>query len=313
MSKNIYKYVGPSYLDKVFTYKDHITLKCSYPKDFNDPYELFLTIDFNERPEVLAFYADAVGKLPQLPITCFSHSPAVLPMWAHYAQTLQGFCIEFDEELLAQSFPKSEFGDVDYQDAPEAGLTDLLYRAYEIGKPRYMYFFHKGVFSAAYYTKTTCWNYEEERRMIVHESETRRLDELILMDVPKECVTGLICGPRASAETLLAVREEANKIGCRHYELKIGKTLPSPYFVDEDGYPFIFTGTDIERSEQFCDTCMEPISNSETQCSWCQIDESHKNYAASRNPYRLLDHYGLLGSYIEDAEAIGRGVRKSDT
>ena len=100
MSKYIYKYVGSSYLDKIFMTKEHITLKCSYPKDFNDPYELFLTIDFNERPEVLAFYADAVGELPQLHTTCFSRSPAVLPMWAHYAQNLQGLCIEFDEKLL---------------------------------------------------------------------------------------------------------------------------------------------------------------------------------------------------------------------
>jgi len=309
MSKYIYKYVGPSYLDKVFSCKDHVTLKCSYPKDFNDPYELFLTIDFNERPEILAFYADAVGELPQLPTTCFSRSPAVLPMWAHYAQTLQGFCIEFDEELLAQSFPKSTFGDVDYQDAPNAGLTDMLHRAYGIGKPRYMYFLHKGVFSAAYYTKATCWNYEQERRMILKESETRRLDELILIDVPKECVTGLICGPRASIETLLAVREEANQSGCRYFELKIGKTSPNPFFIDADGDPFIFSGTEIERSDQFCDTCKEPISNAEEQCSWCQIDESHEDDAASRNPYRMLAHLGMLESYIESAEAIGRGKK----
>lgn len=309
MSKHVYKYVGPTYLGKVFSYKDHVTLKCSYPKDFNDPYELFLTINFNERPEVLAFYADAIGELPQLPTTCFSRSPAVLPMWAHYAQTLQGFCIEFDEELLAQSFPKSAFGDVDYQDTPSVGLTDILHRAYGIGKPRYMYFLQKGVFSAAYYTKATCWSYEQERRMILKEIETRRLDELMLIDVPKECVTGLICGPRASLETLLAVREEANQTGCRYFELKIGKTSPKPFFVDADGDSFTFSGTDIERSDQFCDTCKEPILNAGAQCSWCQINESHEEDAVSRNPYRMLAHLGMLESYIESAEAIGRAEK----
>ena len=56
MNKRIYKYVAPNYLDKVFGSRDLVTLKCSHPKDFNDPYELFLTINFNESPEMLAFF-----------------------------------------------------------------------------------------------------------------------------------------------------------------------------------------------------------------------------------------------------------------
>ena len=304
MSKFIYKYVGPSYLDKVFAIKDHVTLKCSYPKDFNDPYELFLTIDFNEPPEVLAFYADAVGELPQFPTTCFSRSPAVIPMWAHYAQNLQGLCIEFDEKLLSESFPKSGFGDVDYRNTPDPDLTETLYRAYEIKKFRYMFFLHRGVFSAAYFTKAMYWNYEQERRMLVDESETRRLDELILMDIPKECITSLICGPRASEGTILAVREEANKIDCCCFELKIGRTSPNPFFADSNGDPFIFGGTKIERSDQFCETCKEPIWNETEQCSWCQIDVSDMNNAASSNPFRMLDRYGLLEPYIESSLSI---------
>jgi hypothetical protein len=137
MSKSIYKYAGPSNLNKVFASAEHVTLKCSHPKDFNDPYELFLTVDFNEKPHVLAFYAEAVGKLPQVPTTCFSLSPSVVPMWAHYAQNLEGFVIEFDEVKLVESFPESGFGNVDYRDATDARLTDMLYRASEIGKPRY--------------------------------------------------------------------------------------------------------------------------------------------------------------------------------
>jgi hypothetical protein len=100
-------YVGATYLAKVFASKDHVTLKCSHPKDFSDPYELFLTMGFNQDPEALAFYSEVVGQLPQLPTTCFSRSPIVIPMWAHYAQNLQGFVIEFDEDLVAQLFPES--------------------------------------------------------------------------------------------------------------------------------------------------------------------------------------------------------------
>jgi hypothetical protein len=312
MSKSIYKYVGSAYLDKVFEPRDLVTLKCSYPRDFNDPYELFLTIDFKEHPQILAFYSDAIGNLPQLPTTCFSRSPVVIPMWAHYAQDLQGFAIEFDEAMLAQSFPESGFGDVDYRDAPDDALADLLYRAFEIGKPRHLYLLQKGVFRAAYYTKATCWGYEQERRMVVRESETRSSGDVLLMDVPRGCITALLCGPRASQETVRAVRDKASQLGCKYFELKIGRSSAVPYFVDSDGQTFTFNGTDIERTSQRCDSCREPLVIESDQCSWCQIEASHRSEAAARNPYHMLAHLGLLKDYIADMEGITHGTRKPD-
>jgi hypothetical protein len=310
MSKSIYKYAGTSNLNKIFASAEHVTLKCSHPKDFNDPYELFLTVDFNEKPHVLAFYAEAIGKLPQVPTTCFSLSPSVVPMWAHYAQNLEGFVIEFDEVKLVEFFPESGFGNVDYRDATDAGLTDMLYRASEIGKPRYVYLLRKWVFSAAYYTKATCWSYEQERRMIVQGSVTRRLDDVILMDVPKECVKALISGPRASVDTISALRDKSAELGCRYYQLKIGRTSSAPYLVDSLGDPFVFNGTDIVPSSQYCASCREPLPNKSKECSWCQIDESHMSEAASRNPYRMYAHYGMLDSYIALMDSVGRGEHK---
>jgi hypothetical protein len=306
MSKSIYKYVGPSNLDKVLASVEHATLKCSYPKDFNDPYELFLTVDFNEKPEVLAFYAEAVGDLPQLPTTCFSQSPSVVPMWAHYAQNMEGFVVEFDEGKLVESFPESGFGDVDYRDSSNAGLTDMLYRASEIGKPRYVYLLRKGVFSAAYYTKATCWSYEQERRMIVGELETRRLGDMILMDVPKECVTALVSGPRASEATISTLRAKAVEFGCRYFQLRIGRSSATPFLVDSHGDSFVFNGTSIASSSQYCASCKEPLTDASEECSWCQIDDSHRNNAAARNPYRMMAHYGMLESYIESMNRVGR-------
>lgn len=309
-SKSIYKYVSLEHLDKVIGANNKVTLRCSYPKDFNDPYELFLTIDFKERPEVLAFYLEVVGKLPQLPTTCFSRTPSVIPMWAHYAQNLQGFTIEFDEAMLVQSFPESGFGDVDYRDAADDDLTDTLYRAYEIGKPRYLYFLRNEVFSAAYYTKAMCWSYEHERRMIVRESETRRVGDLILMDVPRKCVTALICGSRASGETVRAVRDKASELGCKYFELKIGRSSAVPFFVNSHGEAFIFNSTDIERSSRFCGSCKEPLAVESERCSWCQIDDSHKNEAAARNIFRAYDHYGILGDYLAGMDDIKHGRAK---
>lgn len=313
MSIKIYKYVGHDYIDKVIGASDQVTLKCSYPKDFNDPYELFLTIDFKERPEVLAFYADVIGKLDQLPTTCFSRTLSVMPMWAHYAQNLQGFAIEFNEAMLVQSFQECGFGDVDYRDSPDDDLTEMLYRAYAIGKMRYIYLLRKGIFSAAYYTKATCWSYELERRMIVRQSDTRRVGDLILMDVPMGCVTSLLCGPRASPETTRAIRDKASKLGCGYFEMKIGRSSAVPFFVDSEGHSFIFNGTTIERSSNFCGSCKEPLAAESELCSWCQIDDTHKIDAAQRNTYRLLDHHGLLADYVAGMDDISRRYTKRDT
>ncbi|OKO85376.1 DUF2971 domain-containing protein [Bradyrhizobium sp. AS23.2] len=308
--KRIYKYVGPEHIGKVFTSSEAIALKCSFPKDFNDPYELFLTIDFNEKPDALAFYADVVGELPQDATTCFSMSPIVVPMWAHYAQNHQGFVIEFSEERLADAFPECRFDDVIYSDVPAHDLTELLYRAYVIAKPRYTYFLQSEVYNAAYFTKTTCWSYEQERRMIAPQENTRLAGQLILLDVPRNCITSIVCGSRASPQTKNDLAQIAESLGCSYFEQRIGRSSAIPYFVDMERDPFIFNGIEIVASSQHCETCNEPTSQT-GECSWCQIDDELKRQVASRNPYRILDHLGLLDEYITKMDAVGpRGGKK---
>lgn len=309
MGKSLYKYVGPGFLDKVFTANDGLSLKCGYPAEFNDPYELFLTMDFGERPELLAFYTDVIGRIPQLPTTCFSRSPAVLPMWAHYANNLQGFVLEFDEDRLKEHFPESKFEDLTYQDGPSDAVADNLYRAYEIGKFRYMHFLQQSVFWAAYFTKQLCWAYEQERRMVCDEGEVVKRDGLTLIDVPSQCVTSIICGPRTSAEVARFLQERAETININFLQLKVGRSSATPYFVDADLQPHLFSNDVFAFAPAYCATCKEPIVINAEQCSWCRIDESHKINAANRNSYRLLHHYGLLDSYLEGVNEIGRGKR----
>lgn len=311
MSKSLYKYVGPSNFHKIFGLKKHVSLKCSYPKDFNDPFELFLTIDFNQHPDIIAFYAEAVGALPQLPTTCFSRSPTVVPMWAHYAQNCEGFVIEFDEEKLRASFPESAFGNVDYRDTPHEALTEMLYRASEIGKPRYVYLLQNWVFRSAYYTKTNCWSYEQERRMVLDESEVKKIDNLVLFEVPANSIKSIICGPRARPDLISALAEKAGELQCAFFSLKIGKTNILPYLKDQLNNTFEFDGNEIVSCTSFCSSCHEPITQDSNSCSWCLIDDSHRQSAARRNPYRLYDHYGLLDSYIKGMDAISRRHTKN--
>ncbi|MEN3812022.1 DUF2971 domain-containing protein, partial [Chromobacterium piscinae] len=297
-------------IDKIFQSEDLISLKCSLPKDFNDPYELFLTIDFNKRPDVLAFYSDAIGKIPQVPTTCFSLSPSVIPMWAHYAQNLEGFTIAFDEEKLIAHFPESGFGDVDYLDKPDGKVESLLYQAFTRGKPRHMHFFQTAVFSAAYYTKATCWSYEEERRMVISHEETTQVNEMILINIPNDCATALICGPRATEETKKALKDKAAHIGCDYLEMKIGKSSATPFFINSSNIPYVSEKSELRRATVYCKTCHEPLSTESELCSWCQITKTHKMHAAARNPYRLLENYGLLDSYIQSVLEIDKRIAR---
>lgn len=306
MSKHLYKYVGHGFIDKVFSDPEFVTLKCGYPKEFNDPYELFLTMDFTEKPEMIAFYGDVIGKLPQLPTTCFSRSPSVIPMWAHYANNLQGFALELDEEELEKHFPESLFKDVTYQDEPSDAVTQHLYRAYVIGKFRYMHFLQASVFHAAYFTKQLCWAYEMERRMVVDESEITTRDGMALLDVPTSCIKSIVCGPRASGETTAALRGQADSIGCQFLEMKIGRSSGVPFFIGPNGDPSVFAEASFVRAPTFCLGCKEPIKSDAELCSWCSIDDTHREDAAARNSYRILHQHGLLDDYLANISKIGR-------
>lgn len=306
----LYKYLGPDIINKVFHSNEHASFKCSYPKNFNDPYELFLTLDFNVEPEVLAFYSDVIGEIPQLPTTCFSQSPSVVPMWSHYAQNLEGFIIEVDEEKLAAHFPESTLGIVHYQDKPDDSIKGDLYRAHGTAKGRHIYLLHQEVMSAAYFTKSTCWSYELERRMVMTPTEARENDGLILIDIPVECISAIICGPRANAETKRILHEKAESINCSFFIMKIGRSSSVPFFTDFEGNPYTFEDGALSASEIYCESCNEPLNMEAEMCSWCMIDESHKIAAAERNTYRMYAHYGLLEPYLDSMDKVSRKYRK---
>jgi len=62
----IYKYFSHEMLEIVFARDEYCGIKCSFPKDYNDPFELFLSIDLSVDSNLLAFYSDVVQDIPQL-------------------------------------------------------------------------------------------------------------------------------------------------------------------------------------------------------------------------------------------------------
>jgi hypothetical protein len=232
-------------------------------------------------------------------------------MWAHYAQNHEGFVIEISEEKLSSMLPEVSCGDVNYSDVPTRDLSALLSMAYGTSKMRHTYLLRQGVLYSAYFTKTSCWNYEQERRLVVPEKNTREADSIILFDVPNVCVTSIICGSRASEQTKLSLKKRAQEMDCRYFELRIGKNSATPFFVDATEGPFSFNMGELGPCDQHCGTCMEPIAREAEECSWCQIDDELRMHAASRNPFRLLDRLGMLDSYVAEMDAISAGRRKT--
>lgn len=306
MGKRIYKYFGPD-LAPVALNDAGATIKLSLPKDFNDPYELFLTVDASADPATLAAYQETIGAIPQLPTTCFSNSPAVAPMWAHYGQNVTGFALEFDEEAIEAAFPDTLIDDVSYQDAVDDGLTEMLYRAHVIGKPRYVYLLQRWTLSAAYFTKAACWAYEQERRMVLGGKVTETLGPALLLQIPKTAVTAFIAGARASQDLIDELSARAKEYGVPLYKLRIGRTMIAPYFVDEGEKSYIFDGEGIAPASYVCQSCLEPAGEGVEQCSWCQITEHDQEMAARNNPYRMMDRFGRLDAYLETMNAISAG------
>lgn len=306
MVRKLYKYLGHELAGVALT-RDGATLKFSLPREFNDPLELFLTVDRSSPPETLAFYEEVIGEIEDMPTTCFSSHPDVVPMWAHYGQNGRGFVIEVDEDVLsAHLHDDSVIQDVKYRDSSPDELAGLLARAQYRQKPRDIYFLRNGVYNAAYFTKAMCWSYEKERRLVLNDAtKLLQVDRASVLPLPPECVTAVILGSNADAETESKLRSYAAEIGCEVYKCRIGRSSITPYFTKSDGSTCVFADGEISEAENFCQSCGEPLEEGDG-CSWCRIQEADRYLAAGSNPWRLIASAGLLQDYVNSMNSIGK-------
>lgn len=310
MSK-LYKFLGATVADVLMTDGENFGIKFSHLSDYNDPYEFFLTVDYNQDPHTLAMYREAISMVAKAPATCFAKSPTITPMWAHYTGNSNGFALEIDEDALTEYLKNRTneqgggfgFGDIDYQDQPSEQIQSLLMMAARRSKPRDMYFLRTVLSSAAYYTKTTAWSYEQERRLIADELTLETIHGNLILPVPAKCISKILLGQRASPELKNKVLELSNMIGCDVLELIIGRSSITPYFKDIDNTTHIFDGAKIVKSPSNCQKCREPTKNREL-CSWCMINQSDEIDAASRNAFRMFHRSGILDNYIAGMDAI---------
>lgn len=294
----IYKYFAHDALELIFQRDGYCGIKCSLPKDYNDPYELFLGVDLSVPPDCLASYKDLIDEIPQLPTTCFSKSPIVSPMWAHYAKEHTGFVLEFDTEKLETCLTGCLIRDVTYREKPNEKLEDLLFKLSRIGKFRYAAWLLQAAFNSAYFSKYTDWSYEQETRLIDLEQLSEDINNNKILFIPSSCITSIIIGNKFPAEKINLSIKKSVEHNLKWHSLKIGKSYPVPYLNDQSEEAFIFKNSNIVPSEYVCTSCSEPLSQEGDLCPWCSITQAHKIEAAITNPFRILDHYGQLDNYL---------------
>lgn len=302
----IYKYFSPNILEVVFQRDGFAGVKCSTPNQYNDPYELFLGVDTSVSSDLLATYQEIVQNLPQLPTTCFSKSPTVTPMWAHYAANHSGFVLEFDVDALKKTFEDIAIRDVSYKDAPDGSIEQSLQMVAATKKPRHAVWLRQTVLSEAYFSKQTSWAYEQETRLVDFNQYVEEVLGNQILFVPLDCLSSIIVGKNFSVEALDDVKALANEKGLKWFTEEVGKAQSIPYFITETGTTSIFTGDGISNAEFICESCSEPVLEGNEYCAWCAITEFDRMDAASGNPFRILDRAGILEEYFEGVRNIER-------
>nr|WP_024966922.1 DUF2971 domain-containing protein [Pantoea sp. IMH] len=308
---NLYKFMGADVADKLMMDEKHIGIKFSHLNQYNDPYEFFLTIDFNRASDELAFYNEMIGMVTKQPATCFTKSPVIPPMWAHYAGNSSGFVIEINEEKFKLFLKETGFNentgiaDVEYKDLPGEDIEPTLERAFHICKPRYIYWLQSYIRHAAYLTKQECWSYEQERRVIIDEKAlTKPNDWLMLLPVPINCITAIIVGHKSDDSLKEKIQVLAKKAKCRYFEMVIGKTTTTPFLLSKNLKSHQFINGKIKAVSQQCKKCYEPLNIDNKICGWCGITQRDVSMAERRNAFRAIASTGGLENYIAAMRAI---------
>ena len=297
--KMIFKYFSDGVIDHVFNRDNHVGIKLSLPEDYNDPFELLLGVDLNQSAELLATYGDIVNEIPQLLTSCFSKSPVVAPMWAHYGNSHKGFVVGFDVSQIEKSFPDVMIKDISYLDSPSPSLVDFAEMAAYRKKPRDAMKLRNAVIYHGYFSKYSEWSYEQEVRAVNFEDYVEDVNGNSIMYIPSTCTGAIISGARSSDQTKEKLRSAALQLDADFYIEAIGRSYPKPYLLSACGNPRVFGDGELGLPDGVCEKCSEPLTIHGALCPWCSMEEADRIAAAMNNPFRLLDQYGLLENYIE--------------
>jgi len=298
MPRNLYKFNGPT--EYALQNLENGVIFCQHYSAYNDPFEFWSNIyegipdpkvesdRFLAAVEAWGFKAESVDELMAdkvfsdsveeyfdecqyyappfremrqgVRIACFGSEEDNLLMWSHYGDGLRGFCIVFDEDLIANADPEGYLLDVAYPQVPPTvdslvygivwdqdwysqtavdettieiqyqGRTELQSEIplYEEAGAEAVKIMHD-IWRHAFGTKPTEWSYERERRLLI---QTDRKDELpILRKYPFETIKQIIVGERMPLEYRRRLDSVLSKT-CGHIPIVTAQRSTATYCLD---------------------------------------------------------------------------------
>jgi hypothetical protein len=219
-------------------------------------------------PFIIESFAEYVASLTEYPwsiveaakrsarISCFSETGDNLLMWAHYADGLRGFCVEFDGAELTRGTPAgAEIFKVRYQAAPEP--FDLC--VYEVAHDQWEWHedqlfeaqrkrlsivgdledefrdwantsraVTREMYAKLLATKPIEWQYEREIRLIFHSAADDQ--QGVLFRYPAVTVKSVIIGDKMSDDHRAVLSSALERAGL-DVSLSVAKRDPSSFRV----------------------------------------------------------------------------------
>lgn len=192
----IYKHLSFDQYFKVLEIFTDCHLKFTPPARFNDPYDCVAVteIEGNKNPDLLQ-----KALTEKLAVTCFNNNPLSILMWSHYAQSHQGFVIEF---RIPQPFIYGPAPDVltllkvIYTDTfPKTVLPSIPFTPWSNDFLKIMNQMVKNQFL----TKSIEWKYEEEFRVLKHDYDPNDEDSLFVK-FPPLSIASVILGAKLNSD-----------------------------------------------------------------------------------------------------------------
>jgi len=280
----LFKYVDPDAVKKVIGRPGVVSLRFNLPSSYNDPYELFLRPkEPLEAVEERAYYEFFVRDLPMAAVTCFSRRPESVVMWAHYGKQATGVCLGVCEDRLVNEFDVAFVGDVEYSDQPGCvGAYGIRY-AVQTRKMRHTLKVLGEASRAAYFSKRSDWQYEEERRVVVPVESVEDAAGVLVASVPCDCITAVITGPHTPEEVCHMCEKWTSEAGVDLLKMHYSKRVFEPYFTSATE-TFQWVEGKFETVPRTCDSCGEPVGKeAEELCEWCQVTDADRADAGSGN------------------------------
>lgn len=290
----LFKYLSPEAVTKVLGTPKIVSLRFNLPSNYNDPYELFLAPDEPlDSTEEKAYYEFFVREMPQAPVTCFSRRPESVVMWAHYCREATGICLAVCEEKLVNQFDVAYIHDIDYSNEPSNIPSGVIRYAAATQKNRHTQRVLELANRAAYFSKRSDWDYEQERRLVVPNDSVENVNGILLANLPSECVTSVIIGPNTSSELFGICEAWSSQSNVNLLRMHYSKRRFEPYFTSANETLYWVEG-EFKTIPYTCFECGEPIDAEQGDlCELCQVTDADRSNAAIGNQFVMCLKLGL--------------------